>query len=533
MKLTEYLNPETLQQLQDAFAAISQVPIRIRDASGEPLTSFSCPVGSEAGDAAMEECVAGVDRTEASAPIMVNDEIIGRVTLEASHQSESPRAVYPRHLRLLGLAAGVIARLSQRERQLRTRVDELATLYRLTAEFNSHRDLQDLLDLVARTVVEAMNAKACSLRLLSDDGTELLIKSVANLSPEYLNKGPILLSESQIDQEVLSTGNAVYIADERSDRRVLYPDEARQEGIVSGLCAAMMYKGRPEGVIRVYTAEPYEFDWFEVSLLKAIAAEAAAAIVNARLYGETVRAANMHRQLRLAGEVQRRMIPSKPPELSGFDIAAIYVPCFELGGDFYDFISLPSDNLGVAVCDVVGKGVRASLLMASIRAALRAHAANIYDMSDVLRQVNRDLCADTLSSDFATMFYGVIDGQKRLFTYANAGHTPPLLIRGQDVRYLNCGGGVLGIDTSLTWRQEAIALQSGDMILMYTDGLNEAMNFEDESFGRHRVEQAALAAIGQVHSAEGIAKHVLWEMRRFAGLQTRLDDLTLIAIQVL
>ena len=268
-------------------------------------------------------------------------------------------------------------------------------------------------------------------------------------------------------------------------------------------------------------------------MLKAIAAEAGAAIVNARLYAESVRAGNIRRQLRMAGEVQRRMIPRNPPDLDGFDLAAIYVPCFELAGDFYDFIRLPDENLGVAVCDVVGKGVRASLLMAAIRASLRAHATNIYELSEVLAMVNRDLCADTLSSDFATMFYGVIDLKDRRFTYSSAGHTAPLLIREGKVDYLNTGGGVLGVIANGSWEQEAVALRSGDTILIHTDGLNEAMNFQDEPFGEARVEKAALGAIELSYDAKGIGKHVLWEMRRFAGLQTRFDDLTLVTVRVL
>ncbi len=531
MELSEYLSAEALQQLQDAFTAVAQVPIRICSSEGQPLTSPSVVADAAAEDATAEEPVAGADPAMASSPIMVQNEIIGRVAVDTS-PSQQPAAISPRRLRLISLVTSVIGRFCQREQQLRTRIDELATLYRLTGEFTSQNDPESLLEMVAATVVEAMKAKACSIRLLSEDGSELLRTAVCNLSQEYLDKGPILLRESLIDQEVLSTGECVYIADSRTDPRVLYPAEARREGIVSGLCAAMMYKGRPQGAIRVYMAERHEFDWFEVSLLKTIAAEAAAAIVNARLHTEALRAANMQRQLRLAGEVQRRMIPAEPPKVPGLDIAAVYVPCFELGGDFYDFLPLPSDNLGVAICDVVGKGVRASLLTASIRASLRAHAANIYEMSQVLQRVNRDLCADTLISDFATLFYCVIDALQRRLTYANAGHVPPLLIRDGRLIHLQTGGGVLGIDSDFTWRQEALALQAGDCILAHTDGLHEAMNFQDEPFGRSRVEKASLAAVEKFDSAEGVVKQVLWEMRRFAGLQKRPDDLTLVAIRV-
>ena len=211
----------------------------------------------------------------------------------------------------------------------------------------------------------------------------------------------------------------------------------------------------------------------------------------------------------------------------------MYVPCFELGGDFYDFIRLGEENLGLAVCDVVGKGVRASLLMASVRASLRAHASNVYELSQVIGQVNADLCADTEINDFATLFYGVVDTATKRFTYVNAGHVPPLLVRDRQARRLTTGGRILGIDPDYAWRHEVFQLQRGDVLLCYTDGLTDAMNFEDESFGAQRVEQAILTAAQTDCDAGGLVKHVLWEMRKFAGLQTRIDDLTMVAVRVL
>ena len=543
-QLTEYLSAEVLQQLQDAFTAGAQVPIRIFSASGEPLTKESdlrmdegsvlCPEGT--GTAASGEDLQRL----CNVPVRLEDEVLGSIRVFPSGEPDQGGSagaeagtVRAGTLRFVRLMAMMIARFCDREKQLRSRVSELAALFKLTGEFSGPRDLQSVLDLVARTVVKALNAKSCSIRLLNEDRTELVAFSAANLTPEYLGKGPILVSESLIDREVLETGQPLYIVDEATDPRVLYPDQARREGIVSALCTPLVYKDHPEGVLHVYTGQPHQFDWFEVSLLQSIAAQAAAAIVNARLYEEAVQGAARKRQLELARGVQRRMIPSGPPTVPGFDIATVYVPTFELSGDFYDFIALPPDNLGIAISDVVGKGVRASLLMASTRASLRAHALNIYDMSHLLGMVNRDLCADTLSSDFATLFYGVLDVKTHRLTYANAGHPPPMLIRDGQVRDLSTGGGVIGVDADGRWRHEAVTLRSGDVILAYTDGLVEAMNFEDEPFGVRRAEQAALLAVAQGQSADGIVKHVLWEMRRFAGLQTRLDDLTMVVVKVI
>jgi len=529
--LTDYLAQESLQRLQDEFASALRVPVRVCAPDGEPLTKASTarprdrraegPAGGDSADA--------LEPTEAAdVPIHLEGQLLGRLIVAP------PAGPLPRQTpRLLQLMATVIARRWKRQKLLRTRIAELVTMYRLTAEFTGRRDLQSVLDLVTRTVVGLLGAKACAIRLLNAEQTELLIKSVANLSPEYLNKGPILLSESQIDREVVTEGKTVYVEDEATDPRVLYPAEAAREGIVSGLCAPLTYKGRCEGVIRVYMAERHDFDWYERSLLEAIAAQAAAAIVNARLYQEAVRGANLRRHVSMAAEVQRRMFLDDAPPLDGFDIHAIYVPCFELGGDFYDFHRLGADNLGVAVCDVAGKGVRASLLMASIRASLRAHAANIYDMSEVLGRVNRDLCASTAISDFATVFYGVIDAGRRRLTYASAGHPPPLLVRGGRCERLETGGGVIGIEPEFTWQQETLGFSAGDVMLIFTDGLTDTMSFRGEPFGPGRVERAAASAVEQGLDARGIGRHVLWELRRFAGLQTPFDDLTLVVIKVL
>ncbi|MBS3734137.1 MAG: SpoIIE family protein phosphatase [Phycisphaerae bacterium] len=516
-KLTDYLTAETLGELQEAFTRVAAMPVQVCDATGRPLAADCSQRADESA------CI--------QAPIRVDGEDVGRVI--ACPPADGGDGVKQSSEQLLALMADVIGRLCDREGQLRTRVDQLATLYHVTAEFAGAGDLQGVLDRVTASVVEVLGAKSCAIRLLNEDRTELVVKSVANLSPEYLDKGPILLSESRIDQEVLTTGTPVCIADERTDPRVLYPAEARREGIVSALCVPLTYKDDTLGVIRVYTGTPHEFDWFEVSLLEAIAAQAAAAIVNARLHSEAVSGAQVRRQLRIAGEVQRRMIPAEPPQPPGFEIGAVYVPCYELGGDFYDFIDLPPDNVGVAVCDVVGKGVRASLLMASLRASLRAHASNVYSMSEVLGWVNRDLCDDTLTSDFATLFYGVLDSKTKRFTYANAGHLPPLLYRDGQFCHLSTGGGVLGIDPDAHWGYESFVLRSGDVVVAYTDGLVEAMNFQSESFGRVRAEVAAQAAIESGRSADGIVKHILWEMRRFAGLTARGDDLTIVAFRVL
>ncbi len=490
------------------FSIAINAPVQILDASGAVLAG---PGTQAAGNSATH--------------ILVDGQPVGSIAL-VEGQADA------RAIRCLGLMRDLLTRLCEQAAQLRNRLEELAVMYRLTEAFNGRTDLKDVSQIVAQTMVQVTGAHACSIRVLSEDRQELLTMAAFGLSQEYMSKGKILLADSQVDRFVFENNECVYIADETHDPRILYQSEARREGIVSALCAPMAYRGKVEGVIRVYHKEAHQFDWYETGLIKGVAAQAAAAIVNARLYQEALQAENMKRQLRLAGEVQRRMIPSSPPHIPGLDIAAVYVPCFETGGDFYDFIELPKGNLGICVADVVGKGVRASLLMASARAALRAYVTHIYDLSRVVAALNAHMYQQSEESDFLTLFYGVLDMPNSQLTYCNAGHETPLLIRGQEAQTLSCGGGLVGIDPAMNFEHEVVEVQRGDVLLVYTDGLAEAMNFQDETFGRGRVRQAALVAAGRGDSAEGIAKHVLWEMRRFVGLQTGRDDLTLVALKV-
>ncbi|MCD4823029.1 MAG: SpoIIE family protein phosphatase [Phycisphaerae bacterium] len=543
-ELTDYLDMKTLQRLQDEFSAVAGQPVCICTSDGRALLA-PCRAEYEATPSGEEEpcdlkripCKAGyVDTDFSEAQVVVDDEVIGQVRLLREATAEGSyvnAALEPMHKNLMPLMANMLEQFCRGAVQLRSRIQQLVALHKVTAQITTGGyDFQKVLDTITRTVVEATDAKASTIRLLAADGQELVIRSGCNLSDAYLDKGVIRLDQSLIDQEAVQTGKPVYIADIPSDPRVVYPDAASREGFASGLCAPMVFKGRCEGLIRVYMGQTHKFDWFETELIKTIANAAAAAISHSRLHEDAVHSWEIKRQVAMAGEVQRRMIPDRSPSFEGFDIFGEYVPSQQLAGDFYDYINLPPDNLGIAICDVVGKGVRASLLMASIRASLRAHARNVYDMSEVLEQVNRDLCADTLISDFATMFYGVLNSETLELTYSCAGHLPPMLVRDGKCTELEAAGGVLGIFPDMDYPISRVDLLPGDVILIYTDGLNEAANFEGEQFGRQRIAEALQFAAAEGFSAQVITRHCLWCMRRFAGIQQRGDDTTLVAIRV-
>lgn len=566
LQLTDFIDLRTLQELQDAFSALTNLSATIRDADGRPLTAPSDPATQKEADRILEWLVSEElnrpQKDHLTAPIVVAGQTLGSITVPipntqptapSAGQSESAGsgpadppaqkqnpdlgAAAPDHSRyaaaiqFLYLLANSIARLCYQEYELRRRVEELSTLYALStvlSQSRSHREsLQHLLDTAAREAARTFGAKAASIRLLDEFNQELRVQAVFNLSQRYLNKGSIRLDQSPLFQQALREGLA-YVPDMRSDPRVVYPQEARREGLVSLLCAGIIFQGQPIGVLQIFSDRPRQFSRYESNLLAAMAQLLGAAIHNARLEEQRLEALRVERQLKMAADVQRRMLPDRLPSLPGFQIAARYVPSFELGGDFYDFLDL-AGNLGIAVADVSGKGIAASLLMAAVRSSLRAFAQDLYDIDHIMMRVNKALCRDTKANEFATLFYGVIDPQTRRFTYCNAGHEPALILRNGIIHRLEAGGMVVGVDPDQKFEKGIWDMQPGDLMLIYTDGLMDAMNFSGQRFGRERIMEALRQCADK--SAHETASHILWEMRRFAGLNVRSDDTTLVVVR--
>jgi len=297
------------------------------------------------------------------------------------------------------------------------------------------------------------------------------------------------------------------------------------------LCVALRTKERVIGTIRVYTSEPHEFGPEEVSLFRAIANQAAAAIENAALYEEALRAQAFDKELAAAAQIQHHLMPKECPSLPGFDIARRYVPFGVVGGDLYDFVPIQNQHLGIVIADVAGKGVPAAILMAATRAALRGHIETVYAARDIIAKTNKVLCRDIAQDQFVTLFYGALDTVARRFTYCNAGHIPPLIFRDGQHCELTEGGLVLGVDPEAAYEERQFVLRTGDVLVFYTDGLTETRNPEGETFGRRRLVQAVSGHLGE--SAEAILDRVWHASREFARGTAPRDDFTIIVLKAL
>lgn len=576
--LTSLVNITTLQHLQDRFAALGRLSVCICTLDGDPITRpvwgsrYSELIGTsrigrqlffdairacirDPNPEAQVRCLEGMIMHVV--PILRGDQKLATLAL-AIRRHNPPREDVVRQLaaryevdeeellaasvrlnpwrggspeaihRFADVLAHIISTLYGQAERINRQLADLQTVHALAQLLSGTVDLQAILDLTVQRVTEVMAVKACAIRLHNPQTDELVIKAVFNLSPEYLRKGPVLLKNSPIDSAAFA-GETVYIENAPLDPRTRFPENARREGIVSGLCVPLGFRGKVVGVLRVYTDRPYRFSSGEESLLRSIASQAAAAIVNSRLYEQRAHAERIQRQMDAAAQIQRRMLPLRSPAHAGLSLGCAYDPSLAVGGDFYDFLPLPDGKLGVCIADVMGKGLPAAMLMSSIRASLRAHAANGAPPAEILRQVNQQMHTDTLVHEFATLIYCILSSEGRVLTYSNAGHPPALLLRGERFIELGAGGLAIGLEPGEHFEQESIRLESGDTLVMVTDGVTDALDDQGIPFGRDRL----LASIWKHRNdpADPLANHLLSDVRRFAGPADQSDDITIVVIK--
>jgi sigma-B regulation protein RsbU (phosphoserine phosphatase) len=405
-------------------------------------------------------------------------------------------------------------------------------IYQLTTLVAGAFSLQEVLDKLAEAAVKIMvGVKACSIRLLDEEAGDLKMRSTYGLSEEYRNKGPVSKNDPVI--EAAFAGEAVVLDDMCVDGRVKYKEATLREGLVSQLTVAMKFRRKAIGVLRLYSPKPRQFYEDDINLARAIASQCAVAITNAKLYAEAINGQKMREQIRLAGVIQRRMIPEKAPSIPGLDIAATYIPCFDVGGDFYDFLQMSNNRVAVAIADVMGKGIPAAIMMSLFRGAVRAYIDAEHDkgtIEKIISKLNKMACGECKDGEFVALFYAVLDVKEETITYCNCGHEPAVLIRDGKIVELNKGGFVLGVEAKAEYEIETLRLQDGDCLLFYTDGLVDAADFDGQFWGRERMLETVKKLISL--EAEQMVKNILSYRRRFVGLASQVDDTSIIVIKV-
>jgi serine phosphatase RsbU (regulator of sigma subunit) len=264
-------------------------------------------------------------------------------------------------------------------------------------------------------------------------------------------------------------------------------------------------------------------------LLSALSDQAATAITMGRLVSQIRTRERMDQELRMARQIQTSLLPKVACEIPGFDIAAYWRAAREVGGDFYDFIPLSNGGMGLVVADVSDKGVPAALFMALSRALVRASAVGSPAPGEALRRANELILADASSGMFVTLLYAILDPASHGMTYVNAGHMPPLLSRRDGILPLRTSGIALGITEDIELETREVQLSEGDVIVLYTDGVTDAINGRKEEFGQTRL--AKVIAENRDLTAEGLVAKINAAVANFVGGERQFDDFTLLVLK--
>ncbi|MDQ3088914.1 MAG: PP2C family protein-serine/threonine phosphatase, partial [Acidobacteriota bacterium] len=286
--------------------------------------------------------------------------------------------------------------------------------------------------------------------------------------------------------------------------------------------------------------EPYSAN--DLRLLKSVAAQTGLALENSRLTEtiarEAVQKERINRELEIAREVQERLFPQELPKIEGLDYFGACRSALDVGGDYYDFLELPENKFGIAIGDISGKGIGAALMMASLQASLRGQSLHFKsDLAGLMAQINALVYDASTSNRYATFFFALYEPQTRKLAYVNAGHNPPFLIRKKENNFevirLEEGGAVVGMlpPMIVSYKQGEVQLQTGDLLVGFTDGISEAMNPQDEEWG----EDAMLEKLKTVteNPAAEILPFIVACADEFANGAKQHDDMTMIIVRVI
>src|SRR6266542_792315 len=406
----------------------------------------------------------------------------------------------------------------------------------------SGRVLDDVLALVLDSAIEVTGAERGFI-MLATAGNELEFKLARGRRQQPLS-GTSFATSRKIPEEVFRTGEPKILADLLDGELANVHMGTVALGIRNVQCVPLKlvrYVDRADdvagerriGVLYLDSREKGTFlSGSTRGALETLATEAAVAIENARLYRETMEKAKMEQEMRIAAEIQQALLPKMARAGSFFTAAAASLPCRSIGGDFYDYVDLPAGSLGFALGDVAGKGPPAALLSAMMQGIFAAQAASSDSPSQTISRVNMALYRRGIESRFVTLMYGAMMPEGRL-TYCNAGHNPPLILSrsGSEptVRRLECGGPIVGLFESATFEEETVTLTTGDWLIVFSDGVSEAMSASGDEYGESRI-------VTVVEKNKGLEPKQLLEalfadVREFARGAPQSDDITAMVLR--
>ena len=393
-----------------------------------------------------------------------------------------------------------------------------------------HRPLGELFEKVLDLLFEAVPAERGAIMLLEGEPPEPTIKASRSRQG-----GPIASLSRSIVRRVLEKKEALLISSVMDDASFSTQDSVLVQGIRSAMSAPLWYTAtgsEEDAVIGLVYVDSlmasHSFNEEDVRILTALANVAAAKIENSRLLEESLEKRVLEEEMQVAAEIQRGLLPDSAPPVPGYGVVGSNRPCRTVGGDYYDF-GLDHGRLNFALGDVSGKGTGAALLMTVLRASVRGHWAD-GEPAEAVGRINRTVCQNVTPGKYITFFMGRLEPESGRVSYVNAGHNPPIVVRADGaLDSLTTGGVVLGLFEEGAYEQSTTRLGRGDVLVVFSDGVTETWNRDDEEFGDARL--AELVRRGRALDAATLQAEILRELDRFAQGTKATDDRTLIVIK--
>jgi serine phosphatase RsbU (regulator of sigma subunit) len=417
--------------------------------------------------------------------------------------------------------------LLDENRRLKHAVQELSILNDLARAIGGSLDPQEIINTIIRRSLRAISAEQGVITLVdqeANDPMKTFVRAMdSSVEHEELHLTQSLLGWMHLNKKPLLVNSP------RTDDR--FRGVTWDDSINTLVCVPMMIKSELKGVITAYNKKGGAgFTEDEQRLLSIIAAQSAQVVENARLNERERQLLKMQEEIRLASKIQNDLLPKAAPDIPGYEIAGRSIPAQVVGGDYFDFIPVNDHRLAICVGDVSGKGLPASLLMANTQATLRGQTFINPSARECMERSNKLLFDSTSPDKFVTMFYSVLDVSSHQLSYSNAGHDIPYLLSpAGPLKRLNVGGVPLSMLEQFPFQEETIAMQPGDLLVICSDGIPEAMDVNQVQFTDERL--SLLLDKLRTASAVDVIDGIVAAVRKHAGTAPQADDMTVVVVK--
>lgn len=460
-------------------------------------------------------------------PLLAGEQLTGVLALYGTGEAAEDLLLWWRlYAEMSGARLNTIFAAQEKDK----RINQLSLLFEATRLLNSTLDLAELLELILKIARTEVKAERGTVFLVDPRRRELWSIAASGLDHHELR----IPFGKGVAGRVAATGEVVN-TDHPSVLSFYDPafDERPNTETRSLLSLPIRHHfGEVVGVLQLVNAQSGRFTNEDLEFLTKLSGHMAMALENARLHRDSMEQQRIDRELSLARSIHHRLLPEAPPIVPGFDIAVLSDFCYDMAGDYYDFLNLGPQSLLIVLAEVEGKGVSSALIMANLQATLRALVMHLHSLEVLALSLNEMLYKDTKGGKNLSLFLGLVDTRRNVLHYVNAGLVPPILVRGTtgETKLLEEGGTVIGLFPQADYTRGSAKLEKGDLLVCCTDGILQISNEQDEEYGARRL--AEFARRHRDRSAQDIVDDLLGEVSSYPTASMNDDDKVLIVVKV-